>query len=552
MAGCYQQAGTDQRHSVRSSENDVVFDNSQLEICTGNAPVLHGDILGNDVEAPLLSAVKAKEEQLCLYVCDVCTQRFSTRVTLRQHRQHHKGCATCANCGHSFYSTAVLRHHSQMQCMRKKVTCNICHGSFDGWPSLSRHTATTHRAAHLCLLCGQAFSLVGQLSAHRTVHATNIYQCRICAQIFHVRSLMKRHVMKHVMDSHDECISVTCMNRLSGDGLILKSQFSQDNQDAATSWLNGDTCNSGYGYNDVIQDIGINYQLKQATKDACIPDTLPAVCTYSQAQKVLALLSVDSTLPAVVTFSSGHTAERQIVLCSNKQSQEAVKAVSPEKVTCGICSRTFKRLSDLHVHMQRHTGEMRYKCSVCSRPFRKSGTLERHMRIHTGERPYICETCGKSYKLLFHLRLHRTVHSSDRPFSCEICGKSFQSASSLKKHRFVHSGVKPFPCPICLRLFNRCGNMRAHMRIHEGVRQHDIFDQEQVCRKRFGNAASFQAHFQTHAHQIGLDVGETITAVDSANSFGTAEVTYAKIEKQEADDVYVALPLGHFEDFDVS
>jgi len=558
VTGCCEQAGTEQCLSVQSSENGIDCTNSLHEIRTGSRPaVCDSRVCDSDkasLSSPLYPAAEAMESSLCLYVCDVCDRRFPTPLTLQRHRRHHKGCAACTDCGRSFYSAAVLRHHSQMQCTRKKVTCNVCRGSFDGWPNLSRHAATTHPTAHVCELCGQAFCHVDQLCAHRTVHATNIH--RTCARSLRSQSCVKRHVMKHVPDSHGRRVSEGCLKNLSGDGLILESQFSQDSQDAFISLLSGAPCPSGYILNDVVQDTGISNQQKQATEAAFISEASHLVGGYSQGRRVLALPSPGSTLPpAVGRASDGHTgAERRIGRCLDKQTRAegegvAVKAVSPEKVACAVCSRTFKRLSDLHVHMQRHTGEMRYKCAVCGRPFRKSGTLARHMRIHTGERPYICETCGKSYKLLFHLRLHTTVHSSDRPFSCDVCGKAFQTASGLKKHRFVHTGLKPFPCPVCLRLFNRCSNMRAHMRVH----QHDVFSHEQVtcvlCRKKFGNAASFQAHLQTHAHQIGLDVGEAITAVESASGFSTTDATYSK---QQTEDVYVALPLVHFEDVDVS
>jgi len=566
VTGCYQQAGTEKCFSVPSSENSVDSDDPLHETYVGNIPAVYDSLLDNNdkmrtASSLLYSAAEALDssvmDELCLYVCDLCTLRFSTGVALRRHRRHHKDGATCTDCGYSFYSATVLRHHLLMQCPRKMVTCNICWEPFDGWPSLSRHTATTHPASHVCPFCGQAFLHVHQLFAHRTVHATNIYRCRTCARRFCSRSRAKRHVTKHITDG-DGRIAEGCLKAVSGDGLIPDNQLNRVNKDAAGSWLKGvkgDACLSGFNSNEVVKDSVISNQQKQST--VCVSDSDSRA--YSPAHGLLPAPSPVCSLPAAMADSNGHVDGHRIVLCFDKQTppegdHTAVTAVGAERVTCAECSRTFKRLSDLHVHMQCHTGEMRYKCTVCGRPFRKSGTLARHMRIHTGERPYICETCGKSYKLLFHLRLHMTVHSSDRPFSCDVCGKAFQSATGLKKHQFVHTGVKPFPCPICLRLFNRCSNMRAHMRVHDGARQHEVFNQEQVCilcRKKFSNAAGFQAHLQTHARQIGLDVGETITAVDSANSFGT-EVTYCKVDKQQTEDVYVALPLVHFDDFDDS
>ena len=555
MAGCYHQNETEKCLSVQSSENNIDPHDPLHEICTGSVPVDCDGLIGNNnkIRKASLSSSDPVDssvmEELCPYACDVCNRTFSTGATLRRHRRNHKDCATCTACGHSFCSPSLLRHHLLMQCPRKTVACNICWVSFNGWPSLSTHTSATHPAASVCSICGQAFLHASELLAHRTVHAMNTYQCRTCSQSFRLLSHVKRHVMKHVTDSDSGCISEDFRKKVSRKGLIARSGLIQDNKDALGSLLKevkGEACCSGYNLTEVIKNASISYQQKEDNGAASVSDCLHPDPAYS----------TDYTLPAA---SNGHVDGHSIILHFDKQTlpncvlvsgppevNAAAKAGCPERVTCAECSRTFKRLSDLHVHMQCHTGEMRYNCSVCSRPFRKSGTLARHMRIHTGERPYICETCGKSYKLLFHLRLHMTVHSSDRPYPCDMCSKAFQTTESLKKHRFVHTGAKPFSCPVCLRLFNRCSNMRAHLRIHGDVRQHGAFAQEHVCilcQKKFGSTASFQMHLQTHAQQIALDVGENITAVDSADSFGV-ETNFSNVEKQQSDDYHFICPFS--------
>jgi len=235
--------------------------------------------------------------------------------------------------------------------------------------------------------------------------------------------------MQHVTDSDDGCISEAFLKEMSRDGLTAESRLIQDNKDASGSLLKevkGDECHSGYSFSEVIKNISVSYKQKEVNGEACVSSSSHPASAFSSAHRLLPMLSPGYALPAAIAASNGHIDGRGIILHFDHQIppncvlmagppevDTAVKADCPERVTCAECSRTFKRLSDLLVHMQCHTGEMRYKCSVCSRPFRKSGTLARHMRIHTGERPYICETCGKSYKLLFHLRLHMNVHSLD-------------------------------------------------------------------------------------------------------------------------------------------
>jgi len=584
VLGCCEPAEPEDYQSLQLCQNradgsDTLHDSSSPVVCDSQ---LSDNSKMQTVSPALRSATEALyssvTEELCLYTCDVCNLQFSTGVSLRRHRRCHKGCAACTHCGHSFHSAAALRHHVMMQCSRKVVTCNICRESLGGWPSLSRHTTVTHPSADACPLCGHAFLQVEQLLIHRSVHTTKIYQCRTCSQRFRSRRRMKRHVWNHITNSEDGTLSENYRKEISGNEHSCESQVNQDsvNISVSESWLmdiNGDGCLSGCSLNEIDKGINISCQQKKLTGASLASKSsvkenkasrLAPAC--SLAHRLLPMPSPCYSLAASVSTSNRYVDGHRLILCFDKQpppnnvsvtnppeGDAAVKEISDERVVCAECSRTFKRLSDLHVHMQCHTGVMRYKCSVCTRPFRKSGTLARHMRIHTGERPYVCETCGKSYKLLFHLRLHTSVHSSDRPFSCEVCGKAFQSAASLKKHRFVHTGVKPFSCPICMRLFNRRSNMHAHMRVHDGARQHEVFGQEQICilcRKKFGNVASLQAHLQTHARQLELDVGETITADDSADS-SSKEMIYCKMEKQQTEDVYVALPLVHFDDLDV-
>jgi len=95
--------------------------------------------------------------------------------------------------------------------------------------------------------------------------------------------------------------------------------------------------------------------------------------------------------------------------------------------------------------------------------------------------------------------------------------------------------------------------MRAHLRVHDGSRRpapppgHDHACI--LCRRKFATAAALQAHLQTHARHIELDVGGR-TSDNSAG--GGIELAYCKAENRQPEDVYVALPLVQFDDFDVS
>ena len=591
LGGC--QANESENHpNVEVVENNIAG-NDFLHGFSASRPVVCDSYITNDVQmitAPLMSSLcsttgtevnSSVAEELHAYRCDLCNKWFATAATLRHHRRHHRDCATCNDCGQSFHSSTILHRHSVIQCPRKTVICNICRMSFDGWPSLYRHTARTHSEMCRCPVCGQAFLHVSQLVNHRTVHA--VCRCRICSQGFSSRRGVNRHIRKHVTGNSDERFTENCLTEDSGDTCVVENQLNCVNDDVSAShcqsnWVdggkcvpenqlkefNGDACLYMSYLNKAVTDNHVSCQQKEIPAEDGVSDpylkdgysTQLASTSDSPAHTTLQVqLCRRCTLPTAV---NGCIGGRRIVSCFEKangvsilhssEERVSVKPASKPRVTCARCSRTFERLSDLHVHMRCHTGEMKYKCSLCDRSFRKSGTLTRHMLVHTGERPYVCEMCGKSYRLLFHLRLHTTIHSSDRPFTCSVCRKDFRSGPALKRHQFVHSGIKPFCCSICLRSFNRSSNMRAHMRVHDSARQKVALGDGHVCilcRKKFSNATSLQAHLQTHTRHLEQDASDTVSSVTDG-----VELASCRLDKQLSS--YVALPLVHFDDFDVS
>ena len=494
-------------------------------------------------------------EELRVYVCDVCSQRLFTAAALRRHRLRHKDCAMCNECGHSFNSSAVLRRHWLMQCPRKTVssTGSTCRGTFDGWHSSSRHTAATQSAAFARSVCGRrAFPHVTQLVNHsRSVHATCVYQCRICHKSFSSRGLVKRHIGKHVTDSgkavhtsvkctkvvnSERCDSNNDFNLVNGGATALQCLLQGGSGGEIKADVSADASLSVSHLDNFVRDDHAGFQQKVVPRSACASESQMKdsddyersfAHSIPEPRSVTEILSSDRVSSASAAAFDGRVDghctlglhdEPSVASPARRAAGQKRRTTSPpqRRLTCAECWRTFRRLPDLHAHMQRHTGEMRYTCHVCARPFRKTGTLARHMRVHTGERPYVCETCGKSFKLLFHLRLHAAGHTAELPFACELCDKAFRTASSLRRHRFTHTGLRPFACPVCSRPFSRANNMHAHVRAVHGdgaarplpragaVTAHKLHDCI-LCRKKLSGVASLQLHLQTHAQQLELE-----------------------------------------------
>ncbi|XP_063806880.1 zinc finger protein 585B-like isoform X2 [Pseudophryne corroboree] len=107
--------------------------------------------------------------------------------------------------------------------------------------------------------------------------------------------------------------------------------------------------------------------------------------------------------------------------------------------TCGQCSKSFLRSTDLAKHEKAHADERTYVCNICGKNFRRHTSLLIHARIHTGERPYQCTQCGKSFIQRQHLTTHQRTHTGEKPFQCIECGKGFRWRSELLKHQKNHT-----------------------------------------------------------------------------------------------------------------
>lgn len=161
---------------------------------------------------------------------------------------------------------------------------------------------------------------------------------------------------------------------------------------------------------------------------------------------------------------------------------------------CGMCYKTFTRMSGLRTHVRMHSGQRPYKCENCTLAFTTNRALKMHMRIHSGERPYKCTDCEKTFTRKDELQAHIYLHKGEKPYKCNVCSSAFVRHGHLQRHMLTHAEEKPYKCKTCPKSFTQYRNLQTHMYKHTGERPYKC----RYCGKGFTQYGTVQAHERTH------------------------------------------------------
>ncbi|XP_049587132.1 zinc finger protein 184 isoform X2 [Syngnathus scovelli] len=228
---------------------------------------------------------------------------------------------------------------------------------------------------------------------------------------------------------------------------------------------------------------------------------------------------------------------------------------SKTMLTCAICNRTYKFMSQYIIHQRVHTGERPFECPECKKGFSKKSNLNLHLKTHikntlTKETPHgknfsgdqyfshttthttgaeqdiskftgdketvgnalasekneskLCQYCGKSFKFQSALVRHERVHTREKPYKCDICGKAFGQSYFLRVHELTHWPVKRYNCTACKKSFSHYSNAKNHTCRPPGGQPSNLLAKPSltytchICKNILDSLQKFNKHMRGH------------------------------------------------------
>ncbi|KAJ8369829.1 hypothetical protein SKAU_G00098570 [Synaphobranchus kaupii] len=314
--------------------------------------------------------------------CPTCHKTFLSKYYLKVHNRRHTGEKPfeCSKCGKCYYRKENLMEHEARNCLNRAgvvFSCSMCPMTFKKRLELRFHTVThTGEMPNKCTSCPEQFMQKKDLKIHLIkVHgAPKPHACSLCPKCFLSRTELRLHeASKHRGEKLFVCEE--CGHRASSrNGLQMHIKAIHRNERPFVC----EFCNHAF-----TQKANLNMHLRT------------------------------------------HTGEKPF--------------------QCHLCGKTFRTQASLDKHHRTHTGERPFRCEFCDQRFTEKGPLLRHVASkHQEGRPHYCHICSKTFKAIEQLRVHVRRHKGMRKFECTQCGYKFTRQAHLRRHSQIHNRVENY------------------------------------------------------------------------------------------------------------
>ncbi|XP_072751208.1 uncharacterized protein [Anoplolepis gracilipes] len=497
------------------------------------------------------------------YSCALCTQEFSTRSELMEHRNLHLKVKiySCAICRSMFSSPGALEIHMKDHGIEDpnernaNISC-VEYGSLDEDMRINEKDSMNASATsdpgtqiHECCECGKVMSNFANLRRHTKIAHRNvkIYDCIECSRMFTRKELYDHHKqLKHNSKTMLQCPQCP-------KSFVFQTNFTYHFRTAhLEKSQNGYAC-------DICGKVFVEEASLKIHKG-----------WHNRANSRLSTRFIlgnqktpeDELQTESAGVDSAENSERPARARKSFPNLPLQPTTSSEgNFQCQVCNDKFNDVRELRnhlwdVHCARNKPEKKFsndelQCELCTNVFPDRETLASHMRWHKAnpilsdmKKTYSCDVCGKSYsskKVLWkHKKLHKaTVVASIKfqslarkpmasQFLCNFCRKVFSSSQSLQRHKLNFHSELQHPQRTQQQLYNNNRRLsyedeprtkRMKLEVDDDNSPHKLspfamdFAGERrkpvmchLCKKMFPNMSVLYKHKQTaHKHRARKD-----------------------------------------------
>ena len=306
---------------------------------------------------------------------------FQSKHSLKYHTKNihgHKSIIECNICSCRFQSTQTLKQHAETHKSHKDHKCESCGKSFSQVRDLKRHIHTIHEGHkdYKCETCGKSFAERGTLAKHiRIIHegVKESFQCTQCAEIFTSWYSRKNHILR------------------VHEGTLPPKPERKKRPRPATKDCACETCGKlFYDNNTLIQHIKKLHNILE--KNHMCPVCKKTFWLKQNLEK--------HSLKFCGNFDRKFDNTTQITLKCELCKSETI----------------FPTLAKLKYHIYHQCPVRKEKqisiCDNCGKKCLNPTKLREHKDIVHKENPlrYSCDVCGKEFYIASMLRKHKNVH----------------------------------------------------------------------------------------------------------------------------------------------
>ena len=356
----------------------VCGDHADGTITAGVAASATGTHLSSELLSPFAPPAASKAKILLL--CRYCDAEFPDALSLDAHLETHDEGRDdrpfpCSKCNKRFKQNGLLQRHMKVHTDEKPHACTKCKSRFKGVEALKLHMRTVHpvregewHGLHQCQECNAEFEWLHELVKHSEKH--NV-ACSICKRRFDgpngLRNLRAHMQTKHSDDRPWPCSKCEKRFKRKGDLRTHVAAVHDSNlevMDDARQLENPFPCNH--------PGCGLSFKLKRllTAHSRVHSDERPHPCTVANCK---------SRFKTATELKSHLKAVHQIIDESNRATPKPFVCTHPG------CNQSFQWKSRLQSHMLVHSGDRPFACKLCDATWKRKSELTVHMRNAHGQ-----------------------------------------------------------------------------------------------------------------------------------------------------------------------